>query len=156
MRRKGLKKNKKGFTLVEIIVVLVIIGILMALAVPAVMKYINQAADTKVESQVRAGYIAAQTVATSKIGEEPAIKNEALTTYVNDADKINKELGLEYDKNAPDKTDEGAVTEITCTLSERKVDACVITVKGSDEKWTATRTKIEKGDTTQPAPAPAA
>ena len=155
MRRKGLKKNKKGFTLVEIIVVLVIIGILMALAVPAVMKYINQAADTKVESQVRAGYIAAQTVATSKIGEEPAIKNEALTTYVNNADKINKELGLKYDETDPSKTDEGAVTAITCTLSERKVDACVITVKGSDEEWTATRTKIEKGDTTQQAPAPA-
>ena len=34
MNVKNLKKNKKGFTLVEIIVVLVIVGILMALAVP--------------------------------------------------------------------------------------------------------------------------
>ena len=42
-----LHKNKQGFTLIEIIVVLVIIGIVMMLAVPAVMKYSNEAAETK-------------------------------------------------------------------------------------------------------------
>lgn len=32
---KSLKRNKKGFTLIEIIVVLVIMGILIAIAVPS-------------------------------------------------------------------------------------------------------------------------
>ena len=35
--------NKKGFTLVEIIVVLVILAILVAIAVPSVLGYVEQA-----------------------------------------------------------------------------------------------------------------
>ena len=35
MKKQSLKKNKKGFTLIEIIVVLIIIGILIAIAVLA-------------------------------------------------------------------------------------------------------------------------
>ena len=131
MNVKKLKKNKKGFTLVEIIVVLVIIGILMALAVPAVMKYINEAADTKVQSQVRAGYVAAQSYATSQIGEN--------------ADAINGELGLSKTGEGDDaKYPEGAVKSITCTLTEKKIDKCEIQVEGSNDTYTATQTKIEK------------
>lgn len=39
--------NKKGFTLVEIIVVLVILAILAAIAVPSVMNYVNEAKKEK-------------------------------------------------------------------------------------------------------------
>lgn len=38
-------KNKKGFTLVEIIVVLVILAILAAIAVPSVIGYVNEAKE---------------------------------------------------------------------------------------------------------------
>ena len=55
-----MKKNKHGFTLVEIIVVLVIIAILMALAVPAVMSYMHKAADTKLISEARSVMIASK------------------------------------------------------------------------------------------------
>lgn len=40
-------KNKKGFTLIEIIVVVVILAVLLAVAVPSVLKYLDEANDAK-------------------------------------------------------------------------------------------------------------
>lgn len=57
---KNLRRNKKGFTLVEVIVVLVILAILIAIAVPSVMKYIDDANDAKYLAQGRAAMIATQ------------------------------------------------------------------------------------------------
>lgn len=137
---KNLKKNKKGFTLVEIIVVLVIIGILMALAVPAVMKYVSQAADTKVESQVRAGWMAAQTVVTNEVGQNPGKSDDDLKKLVTSTDgvtNVNKELGLATNAD-------GSIKKVECEVSNKKVDSCEIQVKDSEDTWTATQTKIVK------------
>lgn len=49
-----MKKNKKGFTLIEIIVVIVILAVLMAVAVPSVLKYINEADSAKYLTLTRA------------------------------------------------------------------------------------------------------
>ena len=40
-----MKKNKRGFTLVEIIVVLVILAILAAVAVPTALGYVDDAKE---------------------------------------------------------------------------------------------------------------
>lgn len=48
-------KNKKGFTLVELLAVIVILGIIMVIATKTVMDYIN-------ESKVRTRYIAAKEI----------------------------------------------------------------------------------------------
>ena len=55
------RSNKKGFTLVEIIVVLVILAILAAIAVPAVLGYVNDAKDSKYVQEARSIYIVVQT-----------------------------------------------------------------------------------------------
>lgn len=57
---KKIKNNKKGFTLIEMIVVIVIIAILVALAVPAVMGYVQDARDAKLEAAGHAGSVTMQ------------------------------------------------------------------------------------------------
>lgn len=61
-------KNKKGFTLVELIVVLVILAILAALLVPALTGYIDKANKQKVTAECRMVVMAAQTEASEQYG----------------------------------------------------------------------------------------
>ena len=61
-------KNKKGFTLVELIVVLVILAILAALLVPALTGYIDKAKEKKVIAETRMVVMAVQTVASETYG----------------------------------------------------------------------------------------
>ncbi|MCP1110960.1 prepilin-type N-terminal cleavage/methylation domain-containing protein [Ohessyouella blattaphilus] len=72
-------KNKKGFTLVELIVVIVIIAILAAILVPSVMKYIDKAKEQQIKADARAIYIAAQTVATEEYAEGTPVADGDVT-----------------------------------------------------------------------------
>lgn len=63
-RAQKLTKNKKGFTLIEMIVVLVILAILAAIAIPSMMKYVNDAREKTLVAEARSAYTAAQYVAT--------------------------------------------------------------------------------------------
>lgn len=67
MNIKKLCKNKKGFTLIEIIVVVVILAVLMAVAVPSVLKYMDEADNAKYTSQTRGAYIVMQTDLATKL-----------------------------------------------------------------------------------------
>jgi len=50
------KLNKKGFTLIELIVVIAILAILAAILIPALTNYIKKATDTKNAANCRSLY----------------------------------------------------------------------------------------------------
>ncbi|MCI9343909.1 MAG: prepilin-type N-terminal cleavage/methylation domain-containing protein [Lachnospiraceae bacterium] len=63
MLNKLRKNNKKGFTLVELIVVLVILAILAALLIPALTRYIDKAKQKDIIAKTRQVVMATQTLA---------------------------------------------------------------------------------------------
>lgn len=73
-------KNKKGFTLVELIVVLVILAILAALLVPALTGYIDKAKEKKVVAETRMLHTAIQTEM-SALYAKPEWKNFTPSVY---------------------------------------------------------------------------
>lgn len=56
-----MKKKKKGFTLVEVIVVLVIMGVLLAIAVPSILGYVKKAQNQTFVAFSHNVYLQAQT-----------------------------------------------------------------------------------------------
>ena len=73
---KKLIKNKKGFTLIELIVVIAILAVLAAILIPSIMNYVAEARDARNDSNARALYseIAAG-VAMGDIGPDVANGN---------------------------------------------------------------------------------
>ena len=68
MKMMQVLKNKKGFTLMELIVVLIIIAILMAALLPALIGWINDARESSLRVDGRTALLAVQSVATQARG----------------------------------------------------------------------------------------
>ena len=106
-------KNRKGFTLVELIVVLVILAILAALLVPALTGYIDKANEEKATSECRMVVMAAQTVGTTYYAEHDSLANsdgkKPTTADINAYSELpNAKYAVTYDAS-------GKVTAVTYT-----------------------------------------
>ena len=98
-------KNKKGFTLVEIIVVLVILAILAAIAVPSVIGYVNEAKESRYIQEAHSIYTVVETeVAQYKATENHDIKDILSGTTIATADN-NQFKGIIAKKTALDDVD---------------------------------------------------
>ena len=102
------KFNKKGFTLVEIIVVLVILAILAAIAVPSVLGYVEEAKKEKYIAEAKAIYTVIQV-------EETKLANEI--DYTDKPSNYNRAEDYMYakicDKSDFNKVGEGIVSQKT-------------------------------------------
>jgi len=64
MKLMQILKNRKGFTLMELIVVMIILALLAAALLPGFMNFIRRANDDKLLAEVRVGQYAAQVIQT--------------------------------------------------------------------------------------------
>ena len=78
-----MKNNKKGFTLVELIVVLVILAIMLAILVPTLTGYIDKANELSSKAEARQLYIAAQAVVSETYGTGTPVGDATWTNGTN-------------------------------------------------------------------------
>ena len=88
-------KNDKGFTLVELMVVLVIIGILVAIAVPIYNKTQDKAKETACQANLR---ILEGAVAQYQLDNDGALPStlDNLSDYIKDVDNLECPSGGDY------------------------------------------------------------
>ena len=123
------KSDKKGFTLVELIVVLVILAILAALLIPALTGYIDKAKEKSVTAECRQVVMAAQTLYDEKYGE-------ATTATVNITFAKDGSPTITF-KQVADLAEvaEGNIGSITANNTTHKIDAVQYTNKGITVKY---------------------
>jgi type IV pilus assembly protein PilA len=136
---RGRNDGRSGFTLVELIVVIVILGILAAIAIPALTGYISRADHTKITSDARTA--------------TEAIQTWALLQYANGVvgnDALLNEIGSTpgFDGVSP------AVPETASYTSVKYVRAFITSVSADNYTLRLEYNRFGGGGTTQTAPNP--
>lgn len=137
MKKLG-KSTKKGFTLVELIVVLVILAILAAMLVPALTGYIDRARQEKDYQMAATVLTAAQSAATYQY----ATKSTMPTTITGTTSAGNGTTVMDLIGDASNK-----VSDISFTANNKgiitggsvKVNGYTYTWDASNVKWTAAK-----------------
>jgi len=69
MKFRQILKSRKGFTLMELIIVLIIVAILAAALIPSFLGFMSRARNDSLYAQARTGMVAAQVIVTENLGE---------------------------------------------------------------------------------------
>jgi type IV pilus assembly protein PilA len=97
--RKRIDREDEGFTLIELMVVVLIIAILLAIAIPTFLGAQDRARDRSAQSNLRNGITAAKTIATDAEGFFLDDSNPAVA--VNAADLEAVEGSIDFVDTAP-------------------------------------------------------
>ena len=114
-----MKKNNKGFTLVELIVVLVILAILAAILVPALLGWIDKAREKSVTTNAEAAYVATQGLITERYGSLTNPKGGTGTSVAANA----KTITFDDINTLADISDAGATIDYTLVNPTFKASA---------------------------------
>lgn len=108
---QNLKKDKKGFTLVEMIVVIVIIGILLAILVPGMFKYIDKAKDKQILVNARTAQLNLETAVRELYGKNQVSIGDIKTVII-----------------AEDYVYDGTNAKITITKGDKNVEVTILPI----------------------------
>lgn len=153
---KKIRNNKKGFTLVEIIVVLVIIAVLAAAAIPTMIGFVEDSKGKAEIANARAAYIASQAIATEEYATNGSVTFKTNDFYkIGDApgtDNVQKKLNQMLDVDLKD-------AKVTPSVTDGKVTKVIYIDKNGKYQVTIEQDKaaqVEKISNTSSNSTPAA
>lgn len=133
--KKLMKKKQKGFTLVEVIVVLVILAIMAAILIPSLIGYIDKANENTIKSDTKSIAQATQTI----LSEAYATGVKSITYTASDTNtnpQPEKGKDFVFGLAAVEKLSELQLDASSCTITYTSVDNFSIVYKLGDKQCT--------------------